>query len=502
MIASEVSDVVIEPNAGPQAEYFESEADIVVYGGSAGGGKSWSIVHDPLRYVDLPGFRAAIFRRTYPELTGQGGLWDEAQPTYRALGANMRDMPHLDAEFDSGARVKFCHLQHEKDKYSHQGLQYAFLGFDELTHFSEAQFFYMLGRLRTTCGIKPYVRATCNPKPGWVADFLSWWIGEDGFAIKERLGKLRYFYRDSKDVIHWADSKQEIIDEHEDVDEHDILSVTFIRASLDDNPKLLEKDPGYKGRLKAQSKIERARLLDGNWNVSEGTQIDPSWVHRFTANQAEFHITFQDHFYKIPMDRCKRFATIDTAGTSKEKAAVDRGKQPSWSVCAVWDHLPSLMVDVGGRKVQLSELLFLRYVWRQQVDWTNLITGVEDTLDAWSVPRAYVENAHHGAVLAKELRTCAVELIGPVIPGMGDHSEGAKLERAIASGMLARFEHGKVFVPLETSPWLQAYLRVLLAWTGKPSEPADDIDVTSYAVYISKRSSAAWGGVIKTGGNR
>jgi hypothetical protein len=81
---------------------------------------------------------------------------------------------------------------------------------------------------------------------------------------------------------------------------------------------------------------------------------------------------------------------------------------------------------------------------------------------------------------------------------MGDNWEGAKLERAVASKMLARWEHGKIFVPLEQSDWLKAYLRVLLGWTGKPDEPNDDIDVTSYAAYVSKRSSAAWGGVIKT----
>jgi len=497
MVASNL-DTILEPNPGPQTDCFESEADIVIYGGSAGGGKSWTIVHDPLRYVDLPGFRAIIFRRTYPELTGQGGLWDECQPSYRALGASLRDIPHLDAEFESGARIKLSHLQHEKDKYSHQGLQYAFVGFDELTHFTETMFFYMLSRLRTTCGIRPYVRCTCNPKPGWVADFLAWWIGEDGYAIQDRIGKLRYFYRDSEGILHWSDSKQELIEEFDDIDENDIMSVTFIRATLDDNPKLLERDPGYKGRLKAQSKIERARLLDGNWNVAEGTQIDSAWVRRYVCNQAEFNITFQDHFYRIPFAKCQRFATIDTAGTSKEKAAVTRGKQPSWSICAVWDHLPHLVMPVGDRKVILSELLFLRYVWRGQVDWSRLVAGVDDTLAAWEVPKAYVENAHFGPVLAKEVTACKVELVGPCIPGMGDNWEGAKLERAVASKMLARWEHGKIFVPLEQSDWLKAYLRVLLGWTGKPDEPNDDIDVTSYAAYVSKRSSAAWGGVIKT----
>jgi phage terminase large subunit-like protein len=299
--------------------------------------------------------------------------------------------------------------------------------------------------------------------------------------------------------LHWAGSKDELREEFPNVDDYEIMSVTFIPALLDDNPVLLAKDPGYRARLNALPRIERERLLGGNWKTSEGSQISRDWLRRYVANQAEFHFTFQDHFYKIPIAKCRRIATIDTAGTSKEKAAAQKGKEPSWSVCAVWDSLPSISLAIDGRSVVLSELLFLRYVWRKRVDWSRLVEGVDETLETWNVTKAYIENAHHGSALAKQLRSSPCELIGPIIAGMGDRSEGAKLERAIASGMLARWEHGKVFVPTDPSDWLQAYLAEIFGWQGKPDEPADQIDVTSYAAYISKRSSGAWGGVIKKG---
>jgi hypothetical protein len=76
-----------------------------------------------------------------------------------------------------------------------KGAQITLICFDELTHFSAHQFFYMVSRNRSTCGVRPYIRATCNPDAdSWVADFLSWWIDpESGHPIRERAGVLRYF---------------------------------------------------------------------------------------------------------------------------------------------------------------------------------------------------------------------------------------------------------------------------------------------------------------------
>jgi hypothetical protein len=496
MTDTEVIDV--RPQPGPQLMALESKADIIIYGGAAGGGKSWLLVHEPLRWVtDYPGFRGGIFRRTYPQLKGQGGIWDECQSVYRGCDAHLREGQELDATFPSGANIAFLHLQHEKTKYEYMGHQFCYLGFDELTHFTETQFFYMLSRNRSTCGVKPYVIATCNPEPGWVADFLAWWIDPElGTAIPERSGVLRYFVRVGDDLC-WADSKEALIAKFPEYEPDDILSVTFIEASLSDNEILQRKDPGYRAKLMALSKIERDRLLGRNWKVAEGSQIDESWIHRYTHNAAEFEFMFQGHLYKLPISRTRRIATIDTAGTSKEKAAVQRGtREPSWSICAVWDTLELWQTKVDGIDVRLTELLFLRHVWRQQVDWNQLRQGINGELETWNVTKAYIENAHFGQALACEVRACPVELIGPVIEGMGDHGEDAKLERAIASGMLARFEQGKIFIPRADAPWIQAWLKEVRAWTGKPNEVADQIDTISYAAYVSRKQAMVWGGTL------
>ena len=119
------------------------------------------------------------------------------------------------------------------------------LCFDELTHFSAKQFWYMLSRNRTMCGIKPYVRATCNPDPdSWVAEFISWWIDQEtGYPIPERSGVIRYMVRVG-DAIHWADSPAELA-HHTMLDDSGAevpippKSVTFISAKLTDNKALM-----------------------------------------------------------------------------------------------------------------------------------------------------------------------------------------------------------------------------------------------------------------------
>jgi hypothetical protein len=363
----------IVPHPGPQTQFFESKADIVIFGGAAGGGKSFALVVEPLRRINRGGFRGGIFRRTYPQLKGQGGVWDECQELYRACGAKLRQGQDLDATFPSGANVAFLHLQHEKTKYEYQGHQFTYLGFDELTHFTQSQFFYMLSRNRSCCGIKPYVRATCNPDAGsWVADFIAWWIDpQTGLPIHDRIGKLRYFVRED-DTLHWADDREDLVDQFPEYAADDILSVTFIPASLDNNPSLQQRDPGYRARLKALSRIERERLLHGNWKAAEGSQIDDAWIRRFDCIDDHFEFVFQDHQYRLPMALARRIATIDTAGTSKERAATARGSQASWSVCGIWDIVPRWTTVLDNNQVHLSELCFLRYVWRAQVEWNRL----------------------------------------------------------------------------------------------------------------------------------
>ncbi|RVC47594.1 terminase [Mesorhizobium sp. M4A.F.Ca.ET.090.04.2.1] len=264
---------IIRPQPGPQTAFLSSAADIAIYGGAAGGGKSWALLMEPLRHVHNPDFGAVFFRRTTVQVRNEGGLWDESEKLYPLLQARSRAAPDLDWTFPGGATVSFGHLEHEKTVQNWQGSQIPLICFDELTHFSAKQFWYMLSRNRSMCGVRPYVRATCNPDAdSWVAEFIAWWIDEEsGLAIPERAGVIRWMVRIG-DAIIWADNPQDLAEYRAPNERGEMVpilpkSVTFIPAKLTDNPALMAADPSYIANLMALPTVERERLLGGNWKI-------------------------------------------------------------------------------------------------------------------------------------------------------------------------------------------------------------------------------------------
>lgn len=266
MTAAPPQPVVIRPNSAPQIAFLSTPADIAIYGGSAGGGKTWALLIEPLRHVSNGEFGAMVFRRTFRQVMQKGGMWEESKKIYPSLGAKPSYMRWT---FPGGATVSFSYLMSEQDKYQYDGAQIPLICFDQLEHFTEDQFFYMMGRNRSMCGVIPYMRATCNPDAdSWLADFLSWWIDQNtGYAIPERSGVIRWFVRDAEDRIIWADTKEELEEQYAGSMPR---SVTFIRASVYDNVDLMRVNPQYLGSLMSLSKVDRERLLMGNWKIRPG----------------------------------------------------------------------------------------------------------------------------------------------------------------------------------------------------------------------------------------
>lgn len=267
--------IMLSPQKGPQEMFLATSADICIYGGAAGGGKTFGLLLEPRRHMGNKNFNAVIFRRDYTQVTSPGGLWDSSRKIYCYVkGCYPLKTPKLHWVFPSGASVNFAHLRSDEDCLSWQGSQMTMIGFDELTHFSEHQFFYMLSRNRTDSGIAPYIRATCNPDAdSWVAGFIQWWIDQEtGYPIAERSGKIRWMARLNEE-IYWFDTRQEAVDaaieSGMDQEKAEIIakSVTFIASTLRDNKILMKNDPGYMANLMALALVERERLLNGNWKI-------------------------------------------------------------------------------------------------------------------------------------------------------------------------------------------------------------------------------------------
>jgi hypothetical protein len=281
---------VIRPNSEAQEKALASPADILIYGGAAGGGKSWYLRACAIPMLSDDHFNGIIFRRTTKQLRGgeSGSMWGDAKKMFRPFGPRINEQDMM-LRFEGGASLRFWHIEHESNLEDHQGPEYAYVGFDEITQFPENFFWFLFGRLRSLGGWEPFIRGTCNPDPdSWIRGFLDWWIGEDGYPIAERDGVIRWFFRDEDDgEIIWLEEDQ--FDEHGnpplDSDGDPPTSVTFIAAKLEDNATLMETDPGYRRKLKAMSKVERERFLGGNWNVANKTGtfehhvIDPKGQH-------------------------------------------------------------------------------------------------------------------------------------------------------------------------------------------------------------------------------
>ena len=251
---------------------------------------------EPLRHIGTRGFQAVMLRRTSKQLTKAGGPWDESHNLYPFVGGKPKSTT-LDWEFPSGARIGMGHIEYDKDLDSWLGAQICLIMFDQLETFTERMFFYMMSRNRSACGVRPYIRATCNPDArSWLAKLIGWWIDQDtGYPIPERAGKVRWMSRIGRD-IHWDDSHAAGVARcleskmERSLAEITPKSVTFIPASIDDNKILMQKDPGYKANLNALPKFDRERLLGGNWKERPETGefpfnwFDGKWFEKWPLN--------------------------------------------------------------------------------------------------------------------------------------------------------------------------------------------------------------------------
>lgn len=309
----------LRPQQGPQEKFLSTSADICIYGGAAGGGKTFGLLLDPLRYKNVKRYSAVFFRKNNIQIHSEGGLLDESISMYSGIsGAKLKYSPRPRWFFKNGGKVGFAHIERDEDLPKWQGSQITAIMFDELTHFSEKQFFYMLSRNRSVCGVKPYVRATCNPDAdSWVAKFIEWWIDpETGYPIPERSGQIRWMLR-REDTKYWADSKEELIEQFNlktEEERSEPKSVTFIASTIYDNKILLAANPQYLANLKALATVERERLLNGNW------KIKPAAGLFFKRTQVG------DILQSIPADVERWVRAWDLAATSE-----DEGGEPAYT---------------------------------------------------------------------------------------------------------------------------------------------------------------------------
>ena len=252
------SEVVFQANPGPQEEFLSAGERDVLYGGAAGGGKSFALLADPLRYCHNPNHRGLLLRRTLDELTE---LIDKSRQLYTKAfpGAKFRESKST-WHFPSGATIWFTYLDRDKDVTRFQGQAFNWIGIDEITQYPTPYVWdYLRSRLRSTdpeLQENLYMRCTANP--GGVG---GWWVKKMYIEGTPENKAFPAFDIDTRKTFVWPSG-------HEKAGQP-LFFRKFVPARLTDNPHLMA-DGQYEAMLRSLPDVERKRLLEGDWDVAEG----------------------------------------------------------------------------------------------------------------------------------------------------------------------------------------------------------------------------------------
>ena len=223
-----------------QQAFIDSQAFETLFGGAAGGGKSYGqLVDGSLYALKYPKSKQIIFRSTFADL--EKSLIRTSMNLYPLSIANYNDSKHT-WKFKNGSIIDFGYIQYEKDVYQYQSAEYDVIRFDELTHFTEFMYTYMISRCR---GANPYPKGIkSSTNPGGVGH--NW--------VKERFIDIG-----APNVIHTCK-----------LETGETTTRIFIPSLVQDNKFMLTYDPDYIKRLDALPEKERKALKYGNWDIFDG----------------------------------------------------------------------------------------------------------------------------------------------------------------------------------------------------------------------------------------
>lgn len=303
--------IPFEPTAKQRAFLLMNDTREILYGGAAGGGKSVAQLMGALQYVDIPGYSAILFRKTYADLSLPGALIDLSKQWLMPF-VESKEVRWSEKEkqytFPSGATLNFGYLESDNDCYRYQGAEFQYIGMDECTHISPSNYRYMFSRLRKPKKLQVPLRfrSTCNPG------------GQYG----------EYYYQ--RFFVEGVENGR-----------------IFIPAGLNDNPFLDAE--AYKEALQELDPIEREQLLNGNWEIkANGDLLDRHWfqiVPHHEIPAAASHVRFWD-----------------LAGTDPAKRRGRNKREPDWSVGLKMAHYQGMywiedIIRVQKKPHELEEII-------------------------------------------------------------------------------------------------------------------------------------------------
>ena len=320
-----------------------------------GGGKTFAEILDPIFDIENPKFTAQMFRKNENDIMKNGGLFETARDVYPHVGGEEKFTRKMFV-FPSGATINFSHLDNETESViddRFRGLQMPAIYVDECTQIKFSTIMKLITSNRNGHGIRNRMHLSCNPDASsWLRKFIDWFIDEDGHIIKERDGVIRYFFLAGKTVddVIWGDTREEVYEKAKaQIDkawnpkfEEEfgmtplslIKDMTFIEGDLFENKMLMESDPTYLANIAQGSDEDRARNIEGNWNVSS-----------------------DDSTQMVSRERLDNAFNIAEQRTGTYRMSVDVALQGSDNcVIVIWDGLHVVDIDARGYIESVGDL--------------------------------------------------------------------------------------------------------------------------------------------------
>lgn len=336
----EAKDKYIIPNKGHQEEFLTTKAQIAIYSGKRGSGKSAALNMTPYQYINDEFFSGVVFRNEKNDSNGTGGIATSSKPFLSPFGIYKSSLSNMKWDFYKGGTLSYEYYSDTYKKFCirYRGREFPYIGIDEISQIPFSHFTFLFSCNRNSHGYPNIIRGACNPEKGcWVFQFLKGeyldeegnphpkFLTEDGFVIEENNGKVLYFYKygDRPDECYWGDTKKAVYNQGKhDMDmifnsdssykkiigspENLALSFTLISGDTSDNPAVMNGNGEYVAKMGMMSREDKEKDLIGRWT-------EPTYAETLVSIN-DMNAFFYNKEYKINDFNC---ITVDVSGSGR-----------------------------------------------------------------------------------------------------------------------------------------------------------------------------------------